>query len=172
MTHNISQHRKASLRGTNDVYWDFLYVFVCILHFAWCCHCCWQIRYHTASMPPEAYWHAGAAQRFSNRLELFQFCRWQIWTDMLPPVFPGCNNNERLIYKTCSTINSWIDFLLGITGAALFWKSCGVSSLEPILFSNKSNRKDMKVRECSTQPKWLKSRVDWIDLEGRWVQEV
>lgn len=74
--------------------------------FTWCCYCCWQIRYHTASMPPEAYWHSGAVHRFSNRLELFQFCSWQIWTDMLPPLFPGCNNSERLIYKTCSTINS------------------------------------------------------------------
>lgn len=86
--------------------------------FTWCC--CWQIRYHTASMPPEAYWHSGAVHRFSNRLELFQFCCRQIWTDVLPPLFPGCNNSERLIYKTCSTINSWIDFLLGISGAAVF----------------------------------------------------
>lgn len=86
-----------------------------------CCRCCcWQIRYQTASMPPEAYWHSGAVHRFSNRLELFQFCYWQIWTDMLLPLFPGCNNSERLIYKTCSTINSWIDFLLGISGAAVF----------------------------------------------------
>lgn len=85
---------------------SFSMFFVCVLRSARCCHCCWQIRYHTASMPPEAYWHVCAAQRFSNRLGLFQFCRWQIWTDMLPPVFPGCNNNERLIYKTCSTINS------------------------------------------------------------------
>lgn len=87
--------------------------------FAWCRCCCWQIRYHTASMPPEAYWHSGAVHRFSNRLELFQFCCWQIWTDM-PPLFIGCNNSERLIYKTCSTINSWIDFPLGISGVAVF----------------------------------------------------
>lgn len=116
----FSNTEKLLYRDTNEVYWDVFHVFVCILRSAWCCRCCWQIRYHTASMPPEAYWHAGAAQRFSNRLELFQFCRWQIWTDMLPPVFPGCNNNERLIYKTCSTINSWIDFLLGISGDAVF----------------------------------------------------
>lgn len=86
---------------------------------------------------------------------------------MLPPVFPHRGNSERLICKTCSTINSWIDFLSGISIAAVFKKSCGVSILEQIVFIDKSNGKDTKVRsvpQCQDDCEERQSVIQYVEV--------
>lgn len=72
-----------------------------------------------------------------------------------------CGNSERLICKTCSTINSWIDFLLGIRIAAVSQKEAVVSRARSKFCSLISwTEEDMKVRECFGRgTEWLKWRA-------------